>query len=440
MPYRTIPTTDTRYFMIVTDKNGAEQDNDPDAPNGKLSELMLSSLVENGITDVFIRCHGWHQDKAKAFAQFDSWIGAFASLDEDRRHMQQQIPSFQEMHIGFHWPSLAWGDEKEASDTSFSPANTQTLRERIDFHIEELGGTPEVRAALYKIFDEVRTDSASMTLSDTLRAAYLELNAALDLGANGAPGEGSADRLPFDPDQTVAEAVNNVAFGNDVGDNPLLAPLRQLTFWTMKKRAKDVGERGLHPLLRAMQQASPAVRIHLMGHSFGCIVASAAIAGPSGAAPLPFPINSCVLVQGAMSIWSFTSSLPSSHETAGFFNNILVDKKISGPFVATRSDSDMAVGKLYPWAAGVAGQVAYMFPPLYAAIGALGICGIPTVHNITLLSGAGAYAFVPAHIYNVNSSNFICHGDGISGSHSDIAGPEVAHLLWQAALKTADAS
>lgn len=130
----------------------------------------------------------------------------------------------------------------------------------------------------------------------------------------------------------------------------------------MKKRAKDVGERGLHPLLRAMQQASPAVRIHLMGHSFGCIVASAAIAGPSGAAPLPFPINSCVLVQGAMSIWSFTSSLPTSHETAGFFNNILVDKKISGPFVATRSDSDMAVGKLYPWAAGVAGQVAYMFP------------------------------------------------------------------------------
>lgn len=63
-----------------------------------------------------------------------------------------------------------------------------------------------------------------------------------------------------------------------------------------------------------------------------------------------------------MSIWSFTSSLPTSHETAGFFNNILVDKKISGPFVATRSDSDMAVGKLYPWAAGVAGQVAYMFP------------------------------------------------------------------------------
>lgn len=121
MPYRTIPTTDTSYFMIVTDKNGAEQDNDPDAPNGKLSELMLSSLVDNGITDVFIRCHGWHQDKAKAFAQFDSWIGAFASLDEDRLHMLQQIPSFQEMHIGFHWPSLAWGDETEASDTSFSP-------------------------------------------------------------------------------------------------------------------------------------------------------------------------------------------------------------------------------------------------------------------------------------------------------------------------------
>jgi len=44
------------------------------------------------------------------------------------------------------------------------------------------------------------------------------------------------------------------------------------------------------------------------------------------------------------------------------------------------------------------------------------------------------YNFKPGRIYNLESSNVIKNGGGFSGAHSDIAHPEVAHALWQAAL------
>jgi hypothetical protein len=44
------------------------------------------------------------------------------------------------------------------------------------------------------------------------------------------------------------------------------------------------------------------------------------------------------------------------------------------------------------------------------------------------------YAFEAMRIYNLESSQFIRKGGGLSGAHSDICGPEVAHAIWQAAL------
>ncbi|MBO2007348.1 hypothetical protein J4732_21310 [Serratia marcescens] len=50
------------------------------------------------------------------------------------------------------------------------------------------------------------------------------------MGANGALVKAPPIVCLSIPIKPWLEAVNNVAFGNDVGDNPLLAPLRQLTF------------------------------------------------------------------------------------------------------------------------------------------------------------------------------------------------------------------
>ena len=51
-----------------------------------------------------------------------------------------------------------------------------------------------------------------------------------------------------------------------------------------------------------------------------------------------------------------------------------------------------------------------------------------------MLEKAGNYGFQAGKIYNLESSRYIAKGQGLSGAHSDIDGPEVAHAIWQAAL------
>jgi hypothetical protein len=432
MPYRSIPGTDASYVLVAVNAQGGEQSPDPDSAYGPISERAIRTVVEDGISDVFLWSHGWKGDVRDAVDQYDRWIGAFAARSGDRAQMLQGQPGFKEIHIGFHWPSLAWGDESLATGASFAPGAGASVQALEDRYANELGDTPAVRAALRRLFDHMRTHSADDELSDEARAAYLQLDQALALGDGGAPGDGAADRLKFDPDQALVDD-DNTAFGGGALGNRLLAPLRQLSFWTMKKRAKTVGEQGLHPLLVKLQQASPQLRIHLMGHSFGCIVMSSAVLGPDGGAALPRPIDSCVLVQGATSLWAFASSNPLQGDLPGYFSKIVANRLVRGPLVSTQSKYDYALGKIYPWAAGVANQVSFGLPQ-FGAIGIHGMCGIADAKALRMHAQADAYQFAPGAIYNVDGSTYICKLDGVSGAHSDIGGPEVAHLIWQAAM------
>ena len=55
---------------------------------------------------------------------------------------------------------------------------------------------------------------------------------------------------------------------------------------------------------------------------------------------------------------------------------------------------------------------------------------------MTLEVFQGEYDFAAGGVYNLEASEFISHGGGASGAHSDIDGPEVAHVIWAAALAT----
>jgi hypothetical protein len=44
------------------------------------------------------------------------------------------------------------------------------------------------------------------------------------------------------------------------------------------------------------------------------------------------------------------------------------------------------------------------------------------------------YRFRVGGLYNLDGSAYICEGGGLSGAHSDIARPEVAHAVWEAAM------
>lgn len=219
-------------------------------------------------------------------------------------------------------------------------------------------------------------------------------------------------------------------------------PLRQLSFWAMKDRARRIGESGVHDLLVTLQQAAPRARFHLMGHSFGCIVVSAAITGRLGhgdtASRLPRPVHSLFLVQGALSLWSFAQAIPYPPGAPGYFRPIgVAPALVSGPVVTTRSTFDRAVGTFFPLAARLGhdrllgGEL-----PEFGAAGAFGLQGLPAgqTADLPVLNADARYGFDAGRTYNIDASTVICHGRGPSGAHCDIAHPEIAHIFWQAAL------
>ena len=214
-------------------------------------------------------------------------------------------------------------------------------------------------------------------------------------------------------------------------------PVRQLSFWKMKDRARRFGESGAHDLVRSLQLAGKTVRFHPMGHSFGCIVVTAAVVGPDARKPLPRPVESLLLVQGALSLWSACPDVPFDRGTSGYFSRLLSDRLVNGPVVTTRSAHDTAVRRFYPLGAQLKKQY-LLDPPRYPQYGGVGCHGLqglaPAAQDLPIRGPAHPYGFQKDVVYNLDATRVIANGSGPSGAHSDIAHLEVAHVQWQAAL------
>jgi pimeloyl-ACP methyl ester carboxylesterase len=208
----------------------------------------------------------------------------------------------------------------------------------------------------------------------------------------------------------------------------------------MKDRARRFGESGANKLILAMQQAAAGkdVNVHLMGHSFGCIVVSAMLAGVPNAPASGVKVKSIVLVQGALSLWSFCAEIPKKEGTPGYFNRLLKAGQVTGPIVTTQSEFDSAVGTFYPLAAGLKRQVSFDLDeiqfPKYGGVGSFGVQGLSDITTSRKMGDVSEdYAFQPGKIYNLEGSQYIHTGPPPSGAHSDIVHPQIAHVIWQAA-------
>lgn len=438
MGFRKIPQTEISYGLISFDSQGVERTDDPE---GRMSDALLRLAEAQPFTNVFLFSHGWKGDVPAAIDQYDRWIKAFDDV-ANQTQATQALPGFRPLYIGLHWPSQPWGDEELGGPGSFGIAPGVTADSLLQAYLDRLGDSPAIRSALQVIVDEARRNAAANTLPDHVREAYLALDRELGLGSAGVGAPPDADRRAFDPDEAFAAGNQSPNFGG-LSLGGILGPLRQLSYWTMKKRARTVGEGEIHGLIKALQRATAAkgTRFHLMGHSFGCIVVSSALGGPNARTPLERPIDSVALVQGAVSLWTFSPSIPWPKAGAGYFSPILPDGKVRGPLITTRSRHDTAVGNLYPLASQVRGSPSFApggFPE-YGAIGAFGMRGLPEsiALDSPMLGTDREYGFEQGKVYNLEASQFIAKKEGASGAHNDIAGPEVAHAIWQAALASA---
>jgi hypothetical protein len=174
-----------------------------------------------------------------------------------------------------------------------------------------------------------------------------------------------------------------------------------------------------------------------MGHSFGCVVVSATLAGPAGRVTAD-PVHSAFLAQGAVSFWSYSSAIPYAQGSPGYFRRVIDSGRVTGALVTTQSEHDTAVCRLYP-AASFAGRDVVFAPgelPKYGALGAFGAQGegVGAV-ALSMVPADEPYDFEPGKVYNLDGSRYIAEMQTLgAGAHNDIAHPEVAHALWSAAL------
>lgn len=426
MPFRAIPGSDERYALLAFDADGGER---AEADGAALSAQLLASA--EAPSDIFLELHGWKGDVPAAIEQYDRWFGAMAKLPDSRELVSRQRPGgFRPWWIGLHWPSLPWGDEEIPASASFAVGAAD---EMIELYVERLGDRPGLRAAIATIVRHAQLDTAPPVMPPEVLAAYETIDGLLtELPADGPAAPPGADNPPFDAAAIYQVARGDgVAFGG-IGLGGLLAPLQQLSFWKMKARARAIGESGFHDLCARLIARYPEARLHLMGHSFGCIAASATVAGAPGV-----PVNkvaSLVLVQGALSLWTYADAMPFDRERAGYFAKLLAHDAVAGPIVTTRSRFDRAVGTFYPLGARVAGQVDFGVElPRFGGLGTFGAQGIAGAVDLPIAAAGAAYDFAPGRVHNLEASGVIRRGGGMSGAHSDIDGPEVAHAVWSAA-------
>ena len=440
MPIETVDKTELTYHLICFDAAGDERTDDPD---GHISQRALDVLQKEPITDVFLMSHGWMGDIPAAKKQYNDWTGSMAGNPVDVERARKARPGFQPLLIGLHWPSLPFGEEELGGGAAVSFAGpgqggASPIDELIEEYSQRLADTPAAREALQTIFSAAIENVEPRELPADVIEAYQLLDRETALGSGDAASDPGSDREPFDAERTYESATEEMASFGGFGFGGLLAPLRTMSFWKMKDRASKFGESGSFELLRQLQNASDGeVRFHLMGHSFGCVVMSATLSGASEDNTLVRPVDSVALLQGALSLWSYAADIPHAPGQAGYFHRIISEGRVAGPIVTTQSEYDTAVGKLYPLAAGAARQVTFAPGelPKYGALGTFGVRGLDEhVVDMEMLPADGSYNFAAGKIYNLESSQIIRTGGPPSGAHSDLAHPEVAHVVWEAML------
>jgi hypothetical protein len=421
------------YWLVEFDKHGNEK-----LDSGELaSHEILRELKESNATDVFVISHGWKGSWEGAQAQYDSWVAAAAAARP--ASMPREVRPFV---IGVQWPAqwfVPAGIDRDSAGKTLADAPAETwpdgtpiptisVADAVDEFAGILGDTAEMRAALERA---LTADAMGKSLEEDEGAA-----AALDAVRTAVALE---DAL-VDTDEVESHPADGSA---TLGGGPVqwaITGLRQLSFWTMKRRAYIVGASGVAALLRDLQRVGgKQLRLHVMGHSLGCIVVSSAIYSEGN--PPKKPVSSMLLMQGALSLWAYADDAVNLGKP-GKFRPIRDPRFVAGPIVTTQSVHDQAVGYWYPKSAGIAGIIPggpdhrlLATDPTHVEYGALGAYGAQDASAEALVIDAVKpdTAFRPATVYNVDASSAIVRADG-GDAHGDIASPATALLSWRTAL------
>jgi hypothetical protein len=448
------------YFQVQFTKDG-------DVFTSAEVDALMSSVTaaENVPTDLLLISHGWNNNIEDA-------TSLYSGLTEVIKPQLDANPVLKDRRFvicGVLWPAKKFEDNDLIPSGAASlddAVTTDDLKQRVrDLRsLYAAAGWPSADSSAPAAFDEIESLMDTMAdhptdqkrAVDSLRSLMPKEAASSDDGSNvffdtSTPalinklskplnppvipaGVGAASLDPF-RDGTVSGLGGAAGFRDLLGGIKagFLHLLNYTTYYLMKARAGTVGEKGVEPLMEKMRNARPDLRIHMIGHSFGCrVVVTAVNVLPNDDKFFP---DTMLLLQGAFSHNGFALEDKDNDVDRGAFRDVIEKQKVRGPIVVTHTRNDKAVGIAYPVASRINGVTAAGLGDAEDIFGGLGSNGTQTKTSTpegvpgTLLAVGSAYPFAvagkPSTPYNLRSDQFI-------KGHSDIQHPEVGFALASA--------
>lgn len=444
------------YFPVQFTRDGRVfQQSDVDA-------LMSAAAAgPNAPSDLFFMCHGWNNNMDDATNLYE----ALADLIKAQVDANPTLGARKYAICGVLWPSKKFED-KDLIPSGAAALNDAVTIEQLKSRVRDLrslyagsewpaaaGPAPAAFDEIEALMDDIEDDPAAQARVVDLLRPLLPQDAASQDDASQRffktgtktlltnlekplnppvipAGTGAASVDPFSTEPTSglggAASFRDVLGGIKSG---FLNFLNYATYYLMKARAGDVGVKGVAPLIQKLRGSRDDLRIHMIGHSFGCRLASAAINA------LPdeeqFRPDTVLLLQGAFSHNGFAKD-DEGEVGRGVFRDVLDNQKVRGPILITHTRNDKAVGTAYPIASRINGVVAAALGDANDIFGGLGSNGAQTKDTTpertmgTLLAVGQTYSFAngvkPSTPCNLLADEFI-------KGHSDIRKPEVAFAL-----------
>ena len=415
-------------------------------------EELLAELSDGGAADVLVFAHGWNNDIADAKRLYTGLATQLRAVSD--ASPPAQLGTRRLALVGVFWPSKRFTDEGLIAGGS-AGTGPSAVEAQLEARLDELKGAfdaddaddrlarakalvpvleddPAARDEFVELVrgalgDRATSDEDDASADyDTLpgREALERLKAPIvtrrrEDSQGGAAGGAATGQRRRESDEGAARGESRTGFGAAAQRYLNLA-----TYYQMKDRAGLIGESGLNPRLRELRERAPAARLHLVGHSFGGRLVTAATVGAPGA-PAVEP-DSVTLLQAAFSHYGFAEDYEPGKN--GFFRRMLSDHMTRGPVLVTHSTRDSAVGSAYPLASRLAGFAASALGDKndrYGGIGRNGAQKTPEAITGWLGRTGTTYAFKAGHIHNLNADTVIL-------DHSDIRGEQVAYAILSA--------
>lgn len=422
----TAPFDPARFFWLELDRTGALSDATPLTP--------VAQALAAGATDLVILSHGWNNDRADAER-------LYAALWANVRGRLHVVDPVKLVVCGIVWPAQSFRTDFDQGlvsapvaaafgDAAFTDlhedAFAQIVAQTAGF-LSDPALDPLVRAAAASPSDGAAPLFARLKALTTPAAGDTELAEQSRVFDPSFPFD-TLSALQQPPDLTVSAGVGgalSIADGlHGIISGARAAAARLLnvaTYFEMKNRAGIVGTALGHAL--AGLDRTAGVRLHLVGHSFGARLVTAA-ADAYRQMPGEFELRSLTLLQGA---FSHNALSLAQH---GVFSGVI--DHVSGPISVTHTHNDWATGIAYAVASRLSRDTTRAVgdpDDRFGAMGGNGALHVAPAHCAAASAVRTGFAPVAGKVNNFLADAYVVAVPGVVDAHNNVTGSECGALV-----------